>query len=357
MSRQFRVAVIGAGIGARHVEAFHDNSELYRVVVVCDLDQARAAKLAIAADAVVEASYDAVLRRDDIDVIDICLPPHLHLEAVEQALRAGKHVFCEKPLVGSLLDVERMELAAERAGRVVVPIYQYRWGNGLARLRRLIAAGVAGKPLVASIETHWNRYPEYYDVKWRGGKATALGGAVFSHAVHAHDLLTFIFGPVRSVFAKIATRVNPIEIEDCAAICLEMESGALVTSSVTYGAAEELTKLRFCFSDLTAENPGVPPYRPGEGAWRFIARGTRRQSEIATALQDFAPGQESFAGLFEAIHPALEGRAALPITLKDAYRSIELVSAIYHSAASNAAVELPLRPDHPVRRGWADLLP
>jgi predicted dehydrogenase len=110
-------------------------------------------------------------------------------------------------------------------------------------------------------------------VPWRGRKATELGGAMLGHAIHAHDLLTFTLGQVRRVFAKVATRVNPIETEDCAAICLEMESGALVTSSVTLGAAEELSKLRFCFAELTAESPGVPPYRPAEGDWRFVARG------------------------------------------------------------------------------------
>jgi len=76
MSRQFRVAVIGAGIGAAHVEAYRDNAALYRVAVVCDLNSARAAQVAATVDAVVSTSYEAVLARDDIDIIDICLPHH-----------------------------------------------------------------------------------------------------------------------------------------------------------------------------------------------------------------------------------------------------------------------------------------
>ena len=165
MSRRFRVAVIGAGIGAAHVEAYRDNAQGYEVAAICDLDAGRAGALAATVPgAVVETSYDAVLARSDIDLVDICLPPYLHLDTIEAALAAGKHVLCEKPLVGSLAQVERVMRAAERAGRTVVPVYQYRYGNGLARLRRLIEAGVTGRPLVASIETHWNRLPEYYDV-------------------------------------------------------------------------------------------------------------------------------------------------------------------------------------------------
>jgi predicted dehydrogenase len=353
MTRQVRVAVIGAGIGAAHVEAYCANPALYQVAVVCDLDAARAARIAGNAGATVETSYDAVLRRDDIELIDICLPPALHATAIEQALRAGRHVLCEKPLVGSLREVERTRQLAESTGRAVVPVYQYRYGNGLARLRHLIAAGVAGQPMVASIETHWNRLPAYYDVPWRGRKATELGGAIISHAIHAHDLLTFTMGPVRRVFARLATRVNPIETEDCAAIALEMASGALVTSSVTLGAAEELSRFRFCFSDLTAESPGTPPYRPAEGAWRFTSRGSRQQWDIDAALRDFVPRQEGFAGLVEALHAALVGSAEWPLTLQDACQSLELISAIYYSAASGTAVELPLPPDHPVRDVWA----
>jgi predicted dehydrogenase len=357
MSQRFRVAVIGAGIGAAHVEAYRDNRQGYEVAVICDLDSGRAAKLAATVPgAGTSTSYDHVLARSDIDLVDICLPPYLHLAAIEAALQAGKHVLCEKPLVGSLLEVERVMRAAETAGRAVVPVYQYRYGNGLARLRRLIDAGVTGRPLVASIETHWNRPSDYYDVPWRGRKATELGGAMLGHAIHAHDLLTFTLGPVRRVFAKVATRVNAIETEDCAAVCLEMASGALVTSSVTLGAAEELSKLRFCFSGLTAENAGVPPYRPAEGDWRFVARGERGQGEIDTVLAGFAPHQESFAGLIEALHPALAGTAPWPLTLQDAYRSLELASAIYYSSATNTAVDLPLAPDHPVRVGWGKWL-
>jgi predicted dehydrogenase len=357
MSRQFRVAVIGAGIGAAHVEAYRANAALYEVAVICDLDAARAAKLAATAGAAVETSYAGVLARKEVDLIDICLPPHLHLTTIEQALHAGKHVLCEKPLVGSLRDVERIQRAAESVERAVVPIYQYRYGNGLARLRRLMAAGLTGRPLVASIETHWNRLPPYYDVPWRGRKATELGGAILSHAIHAHDLLTFTMGPVHRVFAKLATLVNPIETDDCAAICLEMASGALVTSSVTLGAADELSQFRFCFANLTAESPGVPPYRPAEGDWRFVPRGTGSQADIDAALQSFAPGSENYTGLFQALHPALDGTAAWPLTLRDAHRSLELASAIYYSSATNTAVELPLPPDHPVRDGWAPWLP
>jgi hypothetical protein len=58
-------------------------------------------------------------------------------------------------------------------------------------------------------------------------------------------------GPVSSIYAKLSTRVNDIEVEDCAALSLEMSNGALVTSSITLGAAEDVSRIKICFSNLT----------------------------------------------------------------------------------------------------------
>ena len=63
-----------------------------------------------------------------------------------------------------------------------------------------------------------------------------------------------ILGPVSNLFAKLTTRVNDIEVEDCAALSIEMENGTLVTSSITLGAANDTSRLRFCFEGLTAES-------------------------------------------------------------------------------------------------------
>jgi predicted dehydrogenase len=131
-----------------------------------------------------------------------------------------------------------------------------------------------------------------------------------------------------------------------------MASGALVTLSVTLGSAEELTRFRFCFEHLTAENEGKSPYNPGAEPWRFIPRGQRTAAEIDAALQDLQPGPERFAGLFKALAPALDGTAPLPVTLTEARESLSLASAIYYSAATGQAVDLPLAADHPTYRGW-----
>ncbi|HET6468355.1 MAG TPA: Gfo/Idh/MocA family oxidoreductase, partial [Geminicoccaceae bacterium] len=267
MSRTYNAAIVGAGIGGLHMAGFLVRPELIRPLVVCDIDLQRAEALAAkAAGAGITASFDEVLANPEIDIVDICLPPFLHREFVLRALDAGKHVICEKPLVGSLREVDELEAAAKESGRVLMPVYQYRFGSGLGKLRHLIGEGLAGTAFVATIETHWNRLAAYYDVPWRGKLESELGGAVLGHAIHAHDMLMVALGPVRRVMALKAVRVNRIETEDCAAVLFEMQSGALVTSSVTLGSADEISRFRFCFEEVTAQS-GLAPYTPASDPW------------------------------------------------------------------------------------------
>lgn len=70
---------------------------------------------------------------------------------------------------------------------------------------------------------------------WRGKWSTERGGALLTHAIHTHDLLCYVLGPVRRVFACTTTRVNPIEVEDCAAIAVEMADGSAASRRVRLG--------------------------------------------------------------------------------------------------------------------------
>ena len=96
-----------------------------------------------------------------------------------------------------------------------------------------------------------------------------------------------ILGPVSNIFAKLSTRVNDIEVEDCAALSIEMENGALVTSSITLGAANDTSRLRFCFDGLTAESGASPdkPYSPADDEWHFLPRSPVTQAQIDEVLQ------------------------------------------------------------------------
>jgi predicted dehydrogenase len=288
---------------------------------------------------------------DDVDIVDICTPPSLHFTQAVAALEAGKQVVCEKPLVGSLADVDALRAAAATARGRLMPIFQYRFGNGLQKAKHLLDLGLCGKPYLATIETAWLRGAKYYSVPWRGRFETELGGALLTHAIHAHDIATFLMGDIASVFARTATRVNAIETEDCAAASLAFASGALGTFAVTLGSHEEISRLRFCFENVTFEST-LAPYAPGDDPWRIIPASPEIEGRIAEALADWQFVPSRFEGLMASYHHALERETELPVTLADARRSLELITALYHSAETGEAVTLPIGPTHPKYPSW-----
>ena len=335
------VAVIGGGIGGQHINGYAQLSERFRVTAVCDLNQDLARNLAAQSGGRSTADIDDVLADPDIDIVDICLPPAMHVPVATRVLKAGKHAIVEKPVAGSLVEADQLVAAAARSRGNVFPVFQYRYGKAFDQLAALRAAGVTGRPLSATIETHWSRDKQYYANLWRGSWDHELGGAVLIHAIHAHDLLTQHFGAVAEVAAVLTTNANPVETEDCAAISLRMVNGALVTSSITLGAATNTTRMRLVYEHLTAES-GTAPYAPGTEDWHFTARNCDRQAEINAILQDVPDGLTGFAGYFDAIADALEGHPGREVTLADGLASIELVSAIYHSDRSSKRVSLPV---------------
>ncbi len=352
MGRTFGVGILGAGIGENHVRALITLPDRFRVVTVCALEQDQASRIAaLAPGARTDSDIAKVLNDPDVDLVVNGLPPHLHCPVTLDALAAGKHVVCEKPMALSIRDAVRMRDAALSADRVLAPVFQYRYGLGFRQLRHLIASGLAGRPLVASLETHWNRGDDYYALPWRGTWEREGGGAILSHAIHAHDLLTVAMGPIAKVSATLATRVNDIEVDDCAAIAFTMASGALATSSITLGAAEDTSRLRFCFSNLTAES-GLSPYHPAQAPWTFTARTKSEQSAIDEAVGSIMDGPESFAGFYAALGHRLMGAETDIVTPDDGLRSVELVTALYRSSRSGNAVSLPLSADALDASGW-----
>ncbi len=347
-----RVAIIGSGIGAMHAKGYRWLPQLFDVPVLCALDEPRSRRVCARYE-IPEFSleFDAVIARPDIDVVDICTPPDLHFPMVRAALAAGKHVVCEKPLFGSIAEVDEIEADVAKAGKLLMPIFQYRFGAGLQKLKRLVAEGLTGPAFMTTIETHWWRGADYYAVPWRGKWATELGGGLLGHAIHAHDMLNYVHGPSSEVFAMTTTLVNPIEVEDTAALSVRLANGSLASLSMTLGSRREISRLRFAFRDLVAESQ-TEPYTMYRDPWTFIADDEAHQAKIDAVLATHPAHEDSYTRQFELFHAAITQGAEMPVTTADARRALELVTAAYHSARTNRPVALPLDHSHPLYRSW-----
>ncbi|MEX2080393.1 MAG: Gfo/Idh/MocA family oxidoreductase, partial [Dehalococcoidia bacterium] len=128
------MGLIGAGgIAASHIAGFDALRERARVVAVADTEPRRAMRRAAECGAEqVVTDYRDLLRDPEIDAVDIVTPAATHTPIALEALAAGKHVLCEKPVAGTLAELDRLEAGVAAGGRVFSGVFQYRCGAGAA---------------------------------------------------------------------------------------------------------------------------------------------------------------------------------------------------------------------------------
>ncbi|MGH6680500.1 MAG: Gfo/Idh/MocA family protein, partial [Bradyrhizobium sp.] len=342
-----KVAIVGCGwvAGTQAKEGFRARPDLFHLQACCDSAAERAQ--AFAAEYRIPrwaSDFKEVISLPEIDVVSICTPPMLHHPIAVAALAAGKHVICEKPFTSSLalLDDIRAAEAASR-GRIM-PIFQYRFGQGVWNVRHLIRSGLLGKLYVSSAETAWRRGPDYYRVPWRGKLATELGGVLLTQSIHIHDLLLWLIGPVSAVSAFKTTRVNAVEVEDCAVASLQLADGSLASLTATLGSVRPVTRLRLCFENAVIERLAndEAAIRPGDEPWMITPRDERSGDQFATVMRGASPIGSGFAGQFALFHQALTNGRSFPVTLDDARTSLELITAIFRAQETGAVVHLPI---------------
>lgn len=351
-----RTGIVGCGwvAGSQMERGFAHLRDRFDVVACCDADPTRARDFAARHGiGATPPDFEAMLALD-LDVVSICTPPSLHHPMVMAGLAAGRHVICEKPFTSSLRLMDQV-IAAEAAGTArAMPIFQYRHADGIARARHLIRSGLGGRAYLSSVETAWLRGADYYAVPWRGKFATELGGVLLTQAIHIHDLFLWLMGPAAEVSAFKTTRVNPIEVEDCAVASLRMADGSLASLAATLGSVRPATRIRLCFENFVVERQcfGVDAPKPGAEPWTVTAR-TPELQEQADRIMAAAPlGPADFAGQFSDFADALHTGRGFGVTLQDARRSLELITAMFHAAETGQTVALPIGQDHPRYDGW-----
>ncbi len=186
MSDKVRVGLIGCGnIGAGgHAPAYLSVSGV-ELVAACDILPGRAEAVARLTGATAYQDYREVLARPDVDAVDLCLPTDQHASVAIEALRAGKHVLCEKPIARTLAEADAMIAAAREAGRVLMVGHVRRFDHRYTAIREALRAGEVGRPVyLRRAERQWLPFPA--DVwYWR---PEAGGGVILDIGVHIADL-------------------------------------------------------------------------------------------------------------------------------------------------------------------------
>lgn len=170
-------------------------------------------------------SLEAALADDAVQAVYVATPVSLHAPQSIAALRAGRHVLCEKPTALNYAQAGEMAAAAREAGRVLGVAYYRRMYPKLRRAQQLLAAGVIGKPVLAEINCHdWfnnedGRRPWFLD------PAMAGAGPLFDTASHRIDVLNLLFGRPLAVAAQRSNAVHQAAVEDNATVLVDYECG------------------------------------------------------------------------------------------------------------------------------------
>ncbi len=215
------VGMVGyAFMGAAHSQAwrtaprFFDLPLRLRMAALAGRDEAKVAEAAARLGwESTETSWQALIARDDVDLVDVCTPGDTHAEIAIAALEAGKHVLCEKPLANTVEEAEAMAAAAEKAQAAGVRSmvgFTYRRVPAIGLARRLVAEGRIGQVhhVRAQYLQDWIVDPQA-PMSWRLDKTKAGSGALGDIGAHIVDLTQYITGDtIATVSGRLETFVK-----------------------------------------------------------------------------------------------------------------------------------------------------
>lgn len=198
MSNPIRIAIIGTGqIAQSHMSAYA--SLPGAKMVACYDVREEAAKASSEKFGIPEFGTDfrEALKRDDVDAVDVCLHNNLHMPVTVEALRAGKHVYCEKPMAGSFRDAETMFQTAKETGKHLHIQLSTLYANETRATRELIEAGELGKVFhgrSAGFRRRGRPYVDGYGTPNFVQKAQASGGALYDMGVYHISRMLYLLG-------------------------------------------------------------------------------------------------------------------------------------------------------------------
>ncbi len=226
-------AIIGCGrIAQRHAE--HIN-KFGKLIAVCDVVKKKSDALAKQYNAI--AYYDAadlLANEKRVDVVSVCSPNGLHAQHSIQALNAGFHVLCEKPMAINVNDCGEMIKVAESVNKRLFAIKQNRFNPPVEAVKKIIDEGRLGKIFSVQLSCFWNRNADYYQNSWKGTKELD-GGTLYTQFSHFVDLLYWMIGDIKEVQAYTENFAHKgiIEFEDTGVVILKFQNGAIGTINYT----------------------------------------------------------------------------------------------------------------------------
>jgi predicted dehydrogenase len=287
------VAVIGVGVGRGHIRDYLDCPQA-RLLAICDQDPVRLAETATRYGvATTYTDYHELLQRTDLQAVSIALPNFLHAPVAIDALKAGKHVLCEKPLALNAEQAEEMVRQARARGLTLMVNFNYRFGEAAWMIHQAIEAGALGDIYYA--RTTWLRNRGIPGIGgWFTSKKLSGGGALIDLGVHRLDLALWYMGYPKPVSVTGATygafgkalaerQGKSFDVDDLATGFVRFANGASLSLEASWAGNSE--KREEMSTRVWGDKGGAVMQNVGEG-YDFEAR---LFLEVAGTLQEARP--------------------------------------------------------------------
>jgi len=218
-----KVAIVGAGTMGRIHSSCYVNIAEANVVAVCDLRVAVGEKIAGIHGAKYYDDFDELLSKEEVDMVDICLPTYLHKEYAVKAMKQGKHVFCEKPIALNVEDAEEMLAVSERESVNFSIGHVVRFFPSYKKAIDIVKDGKIGTPKLMRT-TRTGEFPSWSWNNWYADYSLS-GGPILDLIIHDFDWLINNFGDIKRVYAKSFN--GKIEKKDHCLVTVRFENGAI----------------------------------------------------------------------------------------------------------------------------------
>lgn len=345
-----RYALIGCGrIAPNHIAAAMANN--LEIAAVCDIvpehmenvleplskEQAQLVKR--------YTDYHMLLDQEKPTLVAIATESGKHAQIALDCIAAGCHVIIEKPIALSIADADEIIEAAKEKNVLVCANHQNRFNKCIQYIRSAMDSGRFGRMLHATAHVRWNRGQDYYtQAPWRGTWAQD-GGALMNQCIHNIDLLRWMMGDeVTEVFAYTDNLLHPyIEAEDMGLALLKFKNGAYgIIEGTTNVYPKNLEETLYLFGEHGTVKAGGKSVNLIE-EWRF-SDGLDDPQQVKETYHEAPPNVYGFGHMplyADMINAILTERQPY-VTAEDGKRALELVLAIYQSAAKGQPVKFPM---------------
>lgn len=344
-----KYALIGCGrISPNHLVAALEND--LNIAAICDLQEQnmrdKILKFDLPKEAHTYTDYLQMLTAEQPDLVAICTESGKHAKIALDCIDAGCHVIIEKPIALSLVDADEIIRRAKKSGVKVCASHQNRFNKTIRKIRSAVDKGRFGKLLYGTAHIRWARDYEYYArAPWRGTWEQD-GGALMNQCIHNIDLLRWMMGDeVDEVMGMTDRLRHPyIDCEDLGIALIKFKNRSYgIIEGTTNVYPKNLEETLYLFGEKgTVKAGGQSVNRIEE--WRF-ADALDSPEEVLRSFSEDPPNIYGFGhtSLYADMIDAIKNDRPPYVDAEAGKRALELVLAIYKSAAENVPVKLPLK--------------